>query len=182
MTSVASANVRNFGFKGFFANDGTETLYTNAEMQRQDQQFKFTGDVLSKLGKKEDRSNITRLDKNLIWQMDNRKKRYTECEVKGCGALASFQQNIFAGESAEEVEDDQCNIKLNKLDLSVKRTGQKRVINNFPTEEFVLNWVIEYQDDKKRKTVNVLSSTVWTTPGDGGAPEAIQMQKTIRWC
>ncbi len=178
MTSVASANVTNFGFKGFFANSGTETVYTNGEMERQDQNFKFTGDVLSKLGKKQSRSNITRLDKNLVWQMDNRKKNYTECEVKGCGALASFRENIFAGQESEETaSEDQCNITLSKLDLSVKKTGQQRVINNFPTDEFVLNWILEYQDDQARKTAHVITSTVWTTPGDGGATEAIQMQK-----
>lgn len=36
---------------------------------------------------------------------------------------------------------------------------------------------MEYQDDQKRKTAHVITSTVWTTPGDGGATEAIQMQK-----
>ncbi len=179
MTSVASANVRNFGFKGFFANDGTETVYTNGEMERQDQNFKFTGDILSKFSKKQSRSNITRLDKNLVWQMDNQKKRYTECEVKGCGALASFQENVFASEDGQEEigSEDQCNVTLSKLDLSVKKTGQQRVINNFPTDEFLLNWVMEYQDDQKRKTSHIITSTVWTTPGDGGATEAIQMQK-----
>jgi hypothetical protein len=177
-TSVATASVRNFGFKGFFANDGTETLWTNPEMQRQDQQFKFTGDVLSIVGRKQDRSNITRLDKNLVWQMDNRKKRYTECSVVGCGALGSFNENVFAGEESDDT-GEQCNVKLTKFDLSVNKTGQSRVINNFPTEEFVMNWTMEIEDDQQRKTENVITSTVWTTPGDGGATEAIQMQKTF---
>jgi len=176
MTSVATSNVRNFGFKGLFATDGTEAVYTNPEMQRQDQQFKFTGDVMSKLGKKQSLSNITRLDKNLVWQMNNRKKRYTECKVVGCGALSSFDQNTFAG--SEPVDDeDTCNIKLTELDLSVKRTGQTREINGFPTEEFALNWTMKFADDQNRETVNILTSNTWTTPGDSGASEAVQMQK-----
>jgi len=177
--AIVTSDVRNNGFKGLFASDGIRVVSTVADMQRVDDRFKYTGSIMGRVGGKQNRSEIVRLDKRLEWYLDNRKKRYVECELGGCRALATYQQEVFGGEEYEPEADESCVLKTTEHSFSIKKTGVQRDINGFPAEEYSIDWQLSLQDTAGKKAQNHIAITLWTTPVVGEITEAVQLQNAF---
>jgi hypothetical protein len=85
-TAVVRTYVHNFGFKGLFASESTQTVSTRADMRRSEDQFHFSGFIMKHLAKAHDNATIWRLDKDRLWRLDLADKTYTECPLAGCPA------------------------------------------------------------------------------------------------
>jgi len=66
------------GFMGMGASVSTEKSYTQGDARREESNVKFTGGIMKHMSPKETQIEITRLDKEVIWQMNDKDKKYTE--------------------------------------------------------------------------------------------------------
>ena len=174
------SSVTNGGVKGQFASSGARTVKTVEDMRREDEAFKFTGGIMSRLGGSGDASNIVRLDRGAIYRLDNKRKTYQECPITGC---PSFLDNLTQASTYEEEQEresvaDECQITTLENDLTIERTGNQREISGFSTDEYVFSWSIVMQDPDGKKMRSEITSQTWTTPITGVVAQALQMNDT----
>ena len=83
-----------------FPFETNERRYVRASMSRDENTFKgtgtFSGFLVNMFGPNED-AVIERLDRDLRWTLDLRKKQYTECPLKGCVKPAKPAQGAPPG-------------------------------------------------------------------------------------
>jgi hypothetical protein len=161
----------------------TETIYSREDRQASMQTLKFEGAVSRFLLPSSDRMTIARLDRNLRWDIDRKKKTYEECALKGCA------DPFFAASAEGDEPKDQettsapaapaCKKTLTRNAFTVKSTGQSRVVNGFQAEEFQVNWTVVLEDSKKNRDTNTVDVAVWTTRETGALQEALRMQEAF---
>lgn len=180
-TAVIESYLHNHGFRGMFASEGTEISRTREEMQRTDHEFKFTGALMKHLSKPASSAVIGRVDKNLLWMLDKKEKRYTECPLGGCplpeGASDPSRPETMPKEERGPSQPA-CTTKLVKNDFAVKATGQKRAVNGFDAEEYLAKWEVIAEDTKKMKDTSHLTFTIWTTPETAEIKEVLRVQES----
>ena len=183
-TAVVVTEVTNNGLKGQFANEGTRTVRTVPDARRTDDATRFTGSVMSRVGGKQDRSGIIRLEERLRWSLDNRKERYYECPLEGCESiLTTFGADAFEGDGFEVDEDpeldERCDVRVVENDFVMDRTGERREINGFPADEHVASWTYSAKDGEGRLARQQIAMTVWTTPETGEIAEVAAMNEAF---
>jgi hypothetical protein len=126
-----------------------------------DATVKMTGGIMGALaGKPQRQVTITRLDKDVIWNVDHPKKSYTETPITSLESLPKAKKEI-KGEKKEEKPE----YEIIKSDFSVKNTGNKKDVNGFPCSEYVANWILDLMKiETKEKTKSTITITLWTTP------------------
>lgn len=178
-TAVIKTTVENSGIKGFFGNKTDRTVSVMNQISRIDEKIAPTGSVLSRIGRKQDRSDIIRLDRDLEWAIDNRKKTYSECPIGGCAPVLFNLQALHQQDAseAEEYEDelDSCVVSITENSISYEPTGQSRTVNGFPAVEHEFNWTIRGKDDAGETFHNEISVINWMTPVTGVVGEAVAM-------
>ena len=177
---VITSDIRNNGIKGQFGRDTERVSRIVGNMRRVDSSSSFSGSLLSRFGGKTDESEIIRLDNNIEYKLDNRGKRYQECEIGKCLVGLDLLRAQFSDETAVEYEEEEhCDIKFTRNDFSVEKTGQQRVVNGFEATEYKLAWDTVAQDDTGAESRNVIASTIWTTPVTGVVAEAVNRAKAF---
>ena len=167
--------VENGGIKGQFASAGTRTTSTVVDRRREDDAFKFSGSIMSRIAKGGDASRIARLDRGLIYRLDNKRKTYQECPLEGC---PTFLEGLTEGRTYEEdseVDEETCQLALVENDVSLERTGNKRTISGYASEEYLMSWSLVLEDDAGEQMRSELRANTWTTPVVGDVAEAVAM-------
>ncbi|HUJ87471.1 MAG TPA: hypothetical protein VLX30_11530 [Burkholderiales bacterium] len=181
-TAVIETHVSSNGLKGMFPFETDERRYVRADMSRDESTFKGTGTysgfLVNMFGPNED-AVIERLDRDLRWTIDLRKKQYTECPLKGCRKPAKPERNEAAAEKQKQPEakrEPGCVMHVAKKSFSVKATGQKRDINGFDATEYRVAWIVTLRDDKGRDSTSSLKIESWTTPLTPAMREALHLE------
>jgi hypothetical protein len=144
------------GFKGNGAYEGTMVSQLQGDKKYESSSIKFTGAIMSWLAGGGDTGTITRLDKGVIWVMDPKKKVYKE------EPIVPFKKDEAAGKQEDK---EKPKMRISKSEFSVKKTGAKETINGFACEEYVITWLLEFEDlETKAKTQNTMITSEWTTP------------------
>ncbi|MFB0508973.1 MAG: hypothetical protein ACETVX_00590 [bacterium] len=127
----------------------------------EDATVKMTGGILSAVaGKPQRQVTVTRLDKGVIWNINHNEKTYLELPI---AFLEMPSEQPAMKEQKKEKEKSEYEIV--KSEFSVKNTGNKKSINNFPCGEYVANWVLELMKiETKEKTRSTMTINLWTTP------------------
>lgn len=180
-TAVVKSEVSSTGVKGLFGYEGTYTSSTATDIRRRDDTFKFSGSIMSRIGGKQDRSNIVRLDKGVEWALDNKKKRYSECPLGGCQSdFDGFLSGEYAQEEEENFEEDSsCELTAVNHTFDVRKSGQNRDINGFNADEYVVDWRMSATDNQGKTLENIVAINLWTTPQTPRIDEAIRMQNAF---
>lgn len=124
--------VHNDGFRGKFAFESHDVITVTADRKNTDSTFKWTGAVMSLLTKDKRKINIVRLDKELVWDVDMKEKRYLEYPIKNSATQLGV---IVDDPSAETVYVEDCS----RCKSSIKRTGIKKVVNGYDAEQVILS-------------------------------------------
>ncbi len=136
------------GLGGFGSGTTTRTRVIAADKGREDEQFTYTGRLKTFAGKPRSSSTITRLDKELIWELDAPKKEYGELsfaqmrEAMAKG-VADAKAEMKQPANAKAQQDVQVDFKVD-----VQRTGKKDKVNGFDAEQ----WIITLTASPKDKT------------------------------
>lgn len=136
------------GMGGFGNGTTTTTRIIAADKGRDDETFTYTGRLKTFAGKPRTSSTITRLDKELIWDLDHAKKQYGEmtfAEMRAAMAEAEDKARAELAKSGAPAHKDDVELTY-KVD--VKRTGKKDKINGFDAEQWIITLTATPKDTK----------------------------------
>ncbi|MGB7541554.1 MAG: hypothetical protein WBM28_06005 [Burkholderiales bacterium] len=169
-TAVFETLIINSGILGALPFEINERHYVRADMRRDEHSVKgtgtFTGWFVTAVTGEGD-AGITRLDRNVRWTVNNSKKEYIECPAHGCPPPPAKKHEAKSEARKQEPKQETekgCTMRISSNNFDVKPTGQKRAINGFNTDQYIVAWVVKMQDPEKRTTTSTLSFNVWTTP------------------
>ena len=126
------------GLGGFGNGTTTTTRIIAADKGREDEQFAYTGRLKTFAGKPRSSSTITRLDKELIWDLDHNKKQYGEmtfAEMREAMAKGAAQAKAEMAKSGDA--HAQQDVKF-EYKVDVQRTGKKDKVNGFDAEQWII--------------------------------------------
>ncbi len=110
-------------------------------------------------GKPQTSVEITRLDRDLVWELDPAKKAYTERPI------AMSTQTEVKTERRQSGPDQRKPYKIVKSELKVSKTGARRDINGFACVEYLVTWELVLEDTaSKGKVTQVMTTDLWNTP------------------
>ena len=121
------------GFAGFGGGISTETRVIAGDRAREEQTFTATGRLKTFAGKPRSSVSITRLDKELIWELDPARKEYGEMTFADMREAMNKGMAEARTQSAKPKQDEQLDFKVD-----VKRTGKKDKVNGFDAEEWIV--------------------------------------------
>lgn len=157
----------------------SQVVYTREDRRRLDHDKKYSSFMMRMLN---GNSTLTyRLDRNLAWLIDNKKKSYRECPIAGCADLSGWDK-LDEGDEEEyqSYEDLGCAMTLTRNDFSVKKTGEERSFGGVPAQEYRVDWTIELQDDQHAKDMNLVSMIFWTTTPNAEMQNAWKVNRALQ--
>lgn len=171
-TTVVKAK---YSMEGLYLPDGqgNQTVYTRPSMRHIQSDFEAES-FLSSLANFE-RSDIFRLDKNLLWELNHDAETYRECPIEGCTSFSFAEQFAQDGEESEDpqsYEEMNCSVSLKKNEFDVQPTGKTRVISGMETSEYAVTWHVVFEDNKKKADQNLLRFSVWTATPNSDIKQA----------
>jgi hypothetical protein len=146
------------GIKGMGAAEGMMTHRIQGEKKWDSSNLKFTGAFLSKLAGETETGTITRVDKALTWALDTKKRTYSETPIQPLKMPAAERPQ-------REEKPEKATARITRSEFSVKKTGAAETINGFPSEEYLVTWLLEMEDlETKAKSRSTMTTNLWTTP------------------
>jgi hypothetical protein len=162
------------GFMGM-GNTQTESItMLKGDKLKDESTTKFTGPMAKFMpkGGEQKQINITRLDKELIWNIDMAEKTYTEISF---GEMKMMMKE-FKPEEMEEPEEE---IEA-KVQLDVEKSGQKKKIGGYECEEFIIKMITEGKDPQTGKTGKFeLHTHLWVSPDVKGYDQIEEFHKKM---
>ncbi len=150
---------------GKFKTERTEII--NPQIKRTDSEDNFKGKgFLNKLAakiffKNGSFSKIIDLKKSEVASINHKKKRVS---VKQIEKIVRDEDGSESNEG-EESGEDSSKVNITKNKLTVSATGNKKMVNSFPSREYLILWEVEWESNEdETKGASKLVSTVWTTP------------------
>jgi hypothetical protein len=125
----------------------------------EDKTTKMVGGIGGMLaGKPQTSVAITRLDKDLVWDLNPPKKTYTERPIALPPATETRAERRQSG-------PEQKPYKIVKSEVKVTKTGATKTINGFACTEYVVTWEVVLEDTaSKGKVTQVMTTDMWNTP------------------
>jgi len=109
-------------------------------------------------GKPQTSTEITRLDKDVIWDLNPPKKTYTEHPIATPAGTETRAERKQSG-------PEQKPYKIVKSDVKVTKPGANRTINGFACTEYLITWELVLEDTaSKGKVTQVMTTDLWNTP------------------
>lgn len=124
---------------------------------------KMVGGVVGALaGKPRKQTEVTRLDKDLIWDIDHGAKAYTERPIK---PLTEEELSGVKTETRVSGSAPPSRHRVTKSEFKVEKTGRTKDVNGFPCTEYLMTWELELEDTvEKARVGQVMTSGMWNTP------------------
>jgi hypothetical protein len=109
-------------------------------------------------GKPQTSIEITRLDKDLVWDLNPPKKTYTERPIALPAGTETKAERRQSG-------PEQKPYKIVKSEIKVTKPGSTKTINGFACTEYVITWEVVMEDTaSKGKVTQVMTTDLWNTP------------------
>lgn len=144
------------GIRGIGAMEGNFINRYQGAKKYEEMNSKFTGPVLSRIVGGAEEVEITRVDKGLYWKIDHKARTYTET------AIEMFKKTDL---QPKKEDKEQANTRITKSEFTVKKTGASEKINGFPCSEYVLTWLLEWENlETKARSRGTMDANLWTTP------------------
>ena len=128
-----------------------------------DQSTRIVGGIAGALSKGAQTTvQITRLDKDVIWDLDPKAKTYTENPIKPLTREELTGAKVETEQSGPKEKSD---YRVAKSELKVEKTGQTKTVNGFACTEYLMTWDVVLEDSAAKQKVNqVMTTDLWTTP------------------
>ncbi len=156
--------VKSGGFGGFGAFENTEKMMISGDKGCTQGITKFSGKFSSLMNKRaKETTSITRLDKELIWNIDNDKKTYTELTFDQMKQMMEAMSAILSN-PAQQDSIRQAMARLSTT-VDVKKTGEKKTIAGLECEHMILSLEGVYADTMGNTADTTwVKDDVWITP------------------
>jgi hypothetical protein len=124
-----------------------------------DNTTKMVGGIMGALaGKPQTSVEITRLDKDVVWELNPPKKTYTERPIALPAGTDTKAERKQSG-------PEQKPYKIVKSEIKVTKTGATKTINGFACTEYLITWEVVLEDTaSKGRVTQVMTTDLWNTP------------------
>ena len=145
-------------FGGMIESDSTEWI--TPQMKRDDSVTRMKGGLLVVVGKMAGGNGagvtITRLDKDLMWQLDPKKKTYQE------SSLSAYRE--VRDKQIETSRLPKKAVRLVDSDFKVTSTGQERTLNGWPCKQYLTDGYLEFEEiESKARSRWTFHNEQWNT-------------------
>ena len=165
------------GLGGFGNGTTSRTVIVAGDKSRSEDEATYTGrfKTLAGGGKPHTTVSITRIDKEVIWNLDPEKKEYTELTFAQMREM--MQKGVAEGEKA--AKDGRAKDAEMTFTVDVKRTGAKETVNGFPAEQVIITCVGKPKNSEKGAENAGLQMVMdeWLTKSAPGAEERTEFYK-----
>ena len=129
------------------------------DKRAEDNTMKMVGGIMGALaGKPQTSVEITRLDKDVVWDLNPPKKTYTERPIALPAVTETKAERRQSG-------PEQKPYKIVKSEIKVTKTGATKTINGFACTEYLVTWEVVLEDTaSKGKVTQVMTTDLWNTP------------------
>ena len=165
------------GLGGFGNGTTSRTLIVAGDKSRSEDEATYTGrfKTLAGGGKPHTTISITRIDKEVIWNLEPEKKQYTELTF---AQMREMMQKGMAGgdKAAQEAQAKDAGMTFA---VDVKRTGAKETVNGFATEQVIITCVGKPKNPEKGAENAEFRMVMdeWLTKNAPGAQEQVEFYK-----
>jgi hypothetical protein len=142
--------------------EGTTVTEYQGDKRNETGTMKFVGGIVGAFaGGPQNQAEITRLDKEVIWDLDHKAKAYTE---KPLTAAEKPMKGVDVKSERSGEPPDQ-HYRITKSEVKVVKTGAEKTINTFPCKEYVITYDMVIEDSATKKTIEqVMTMDMWATP------------------
>ncbi|MGB2697937.1 MAG: hypothetical protein WBD28_08805 [Candidatus Zixiibacteriota bacterium] len=161
------------GIMGMGKMDMETTTMLKGDKQRQDTKTKFVGAMVQYMpgGGEQNQITITRLDKELIWNINITDKTYTEMTFDQVKKMMERMKSQIRKKPEEEEA---------KFQFDVKKTGQKKKIGGYECEEHFIKMIAEGRDPQTGKVQEFEVQThLWVSSKVKGYDQLQDYQKKM---
>jgi hypothetical protein len=158
------------GLGGFGNGTTHRTMIVAGDASRSEDEATYTGrfKTLAGGGKPRATVSITRIDREVIWNLDPQKKTYTELTFAELRELMS--KGLAGADATREAEPQDADMTFT---VDVRRTGAKETVNGFPAEQAIVTCVGRPKDaaaDEQGGEVRIVMD-LWLARSAPGAKE-----------
>jgi hypothetical protein len=147
------------GFGGFGAGDTTTVEKISGLRKREVTSMKMTG-FIGKMAGELGGDEITDIPKDAVWKLDHKKKTYTESKI-----TQPLPEQEPGGRTERAGEKEKPTVRVVRNEITVKETGEKKTIGEYPCAHYVITWVVETENlETKERSESTMISDLWTTP------------------
>jgi|CXWL01.1.fsa_nt_gi hypothetical protein len=159
------------GYHGMGASKSKSTRMISGLKSREEGGMQFTGAILGRLAGGGDHAQIVRIDLDKRWDLDVAKKTYREAAI----VLPSRKESAAADKkSTPEREEKKPTHRVKSVKVDVKKTGENRAINGFPSTRYQATLAVEIEEIATKKTSEFkMLNDLWTTPWTKSLREAM---------
>jgi len=167
------------GFAGIGAFDSHEVEYFSGDKQRIETTRKFTGAILGSLMPDAKTTRITRVDKDVVWEVDEKKGTYTEHSIGAAMAqMKAQQEKQKAATETQKDSTEKPKYKITRNDLSLTKANETKSLAGYNANKYVMRWEIEVEDlESKQHMTYTMVSDQWTAPEDATLKQARKEQQ-----
>ena len=172
-------------FKGFgkYVTKTTTEISGNKSLNDSKNSFKgkgFMGGMMARfILKPGHTADIILLDKKTITQVDHKEKTFRTMAIDAMDWNHPGTEDASESEEANR-EDEDSSIRIIKNEFKVTKTGESKKINGFPGKEYLIYWVLVWEDTESGdRGTDSLSSHVWTTKLTSGMKKAQQEESAF---
>lgn len=116
------------------------------------------GGLLGKIAGDMGSDVITEIDKDVVRTLDHKKKTYTEHPI----TLPKGKEDPSA--RTDKAKEDKPKVRIVRNEISVKDTGEKKTINGFDCNRYVVTWLIETENiETKERSKTIMTTDLWNT-------------------
>lgn len=114
-------------------------------------------------------TEITRLDQGQIIKLDDKKKKYETLSLADMRATLAKQQKDAEKSATDAQEKD--NVRYYAVADEARRTGERKAINGFSTEQVMIKITVMAENTKTKQTSPFmhLTADMWVDPGQRDA-------------
>lgn len=119
-------------------------------------------------------AEVVSLDNQTVMHINHNKQTFRVFPLEQID-WEEYEGSEEADQQEREERDEESNIRIIKNEFTVTKTGKKKNINKYPSEEYVISWVVVWEDvDSGDKGTDSLSTQVWTTTPNSEMKKAQQ--------
>ena len=150
--------VSSTGAMGMWESKGTETTYIKGDKVRTDSEMEVKGMMEAMMPDSDVMgTHIVRMDKGVIWSLDNKEKTYVEMAVMDMGAASG------------EVEG-----KMDVRDITLEKTGDTKKIAGYKCDGILIEALIDVEAQGRVMTMNA-EALFWAAKEDKKLKELMKL-------
>jgi hypothetical protein len=150
------------GIKGIGASESAVVEKVSRLKKHETSSVKMTGAVggfLGRIAGDMGSDVITDIDKDVVRTLDHKKKVYTERPI-----TLPKEKEEHSGR-AEKGKEEKPKVRVVRNEISVKDTGERKTINGFDCNRYIVTWLIETENiETKERSKTTMTNDLWNTP------------------